>query len=135
MLKRKILLAEDDVDDQLFFQDFIRTRQDIILMPITEDGASLVDVLESISDASELPDLIILDQNMPKKNGLQTLAYLKSHERYAHIPVSIYSTYIDELLIKNGTELGACVVLSKPITAEGYHKMMEELFERCSNAG
>src|SRR5687768_578404 len=100
MLKTRILLAEDDVDDQEFFSDFIQTRDDVLLMPIVENGVSLFELLDSISDRDELPHIILLDQNMPKMNGLQTLQHLKNSERYAHIPVSIYSTYTDESLIK-----------------------------------
>ena len=81
MLKRKILLAEDDEDDQDFFIDFLQSRKDIILMPIVENGIALVELLEQINSDEELPDYIILDQNMPKRNGLQTLQILKNASR------------------------------------------------------
>jgi CheY-like chemotaxis protein len=131
MVKRRVLLAEDDEYDQQFFQDFLQGRKDLILMPIAENGAVLVDFLEHIPDESGLPDLIILDQNMPKRNGLQTLQFLKENKRYAHIPVSIYSTYADEALLKNGSEMGACMVVPKPVTREGYDKMINALLEIC----
>jgi CheY-like chemotaxis protein len=132
MLKTRILLAEDDIDDQQFFSDFMQTRHDVQLLPIVENGESLIELLDSIRNNNELPDIILLDQNMPKMNGLQTLQHLKNSERYAHIPVSIYSTYTDESLIKNGSALGACTVLSKPFTKEGYEKMIETLFMHCN---
>jgi CheY-like chemotaxis protein len=131
MLKRKILLAEDDEDDRQFFQDFLEDRSDIDLMPVAENGVSLIEFLKNIADRSGLPDLIILDQNMPKKNGLQTLQFLKEEKRFQHIPVVIYSTYIDEHLKKSGTEKGACIVLPKPITKEGYVEMLETLIRVC----
>ena len=102
MLKRKILLAEDDEDYKYFFMDFLQSRSDIILMPIVENGIALVELLEKLNTDDELPDFIILDQNMPKRNGLQTLQILKKQSRYAHIPVMIYSTYTDDQLIKKG---------------------------------
>jgi CheY-like chemotaxis protein len=132
MLKTRILLAEDDVDDQEFFSDYMQTRNDVQLMSIVENGESLLELLDSIPNSEELPHIIILDQNMPKMNGIQTLQHLKNSERYAHIPVSIYSTYTDESLIKNGSALGACTVLPKPYTKEGYEKMIETLFKHCS---
>lgn len=132
MLKRKILLAEDDEDDQQFFNDFLKSRNDIILMPIAENGLVLTEYLEGITDRAQLPDLIILDQNMPKSNGLQTLQVLKEDERYTHIPVIIYSTYTDETLIKIGSEMGATMVVSKPVTKEGYHEMIEVVFKVCT---
>ena len=132
MLKRKILLAEDDEDDQQFFNDFLKSRNDIILMPIAENGLVLTEYLEGIADRAQLPDLIILDQNMPKSNGLQTLQVLKEDERYTHIPVIIYSTYTDDTLIKIGSEMGATMVVSKPVTKEGYHEMIEVVFKICT---
>ena len=89
-------MAEDDEDDQIFFYDFLRGRNDIALLPIAADGAVLFEILQRIHKHADLPDLILLDQNMPKINGLQALRMLKSNSRYAHIPVGIYSTYTDE---------------------------------------
>ena len=131
MMKRKILVAEDDADDQQFFYEFLKFRKDIDLLPIAENGVELVQVLEKINEPAALPDIIILDQNMPKRNGLQTLKLLKTDKRYAHIPVIIYSTYTDDSLKKNGTEMGACLVVPKPFTREGYDTMINELIRRC----
>jgi CheY-like chemotaxis protein len=135
MLKRRILLAEDDEDDQQFFYEFLKCRNDILLMPIAENGLVLSDLLEGITDQCQLPDLIILDQNMPKRNGLQTLQFLKADQRYAHIPVIIYSTYTDETLIKNGADMGACGVVPKPVTKEGYNEMLDAFLKVCTQAG
>ncbi|MCU7549897.1 response regulator [Chitinophagaceae bacterium LB-8] len=134
MLKTRILLAEDDLDDQEFFSDFMQDRDDVILMPIVENGESVIQLLDSIVNTDELPHIIVLDQNMPKMNGLQTLQHLKNSERYARIPVCIYSTYTDETLIKNGSALGACVVLSKPFSKEGYDQMIDTLCKACGSS-
>ena len=133
MLKRKVLLAEDDADDQRFFNEFLEHRKDILLMPIADNGEVLFEILKGITERSDLPDLIILDQNMPKYSGLQALRLLKSDSRYAHIPVSIYSTYTNEALIENGLELGACYVIPKPISKEGYQQMIDQLFKFCTS--
>jgi CheY-like chemotaxis protein len=130
MLKKRILVAEDDEDDQHFLREFLKNRDDIILMPIADNGVVLMEQLERSSD-TEMPHCIIIDQNMPKRNGLQTLQMLKQSERYAHIPVIIYSTYTDESLIKKGSAMGACLVVAKPITKDGYDKMMNGIFAAC----
>lgn len=127
MLKKKILLAEDDVDDQLFFIDFLQHRTDIILMPVVQDGVKLLDQLNNINKESELPDYIILDQNMPKQNGIETLQLLKQDPRYFHIPVIIYSTYADKSLIEKGAQAGACLVASKPVLKEEYDELINTL--------
>lgn len=123
---KKVLLAEDDKDDQIFFRIFLDQRKDISLLPAVMNGAELIDIIQ---DAAALPDLIILDQNMPKLNGLQTLQYLKSNLRYANIPVILYSTYIDENLVNDGLGAGAAYVVSKPTDKNGYNKMMDEILE------
>jgi CheY-like chemotaxis protein len=131
MLQRRILLAEDDRDDQQFFYDFLKFRNDISLMPVAEDGAALVATLENITADSSLPHLIILDHNMPKMNGLQTLRFLKENKRYSSIPVMIYSTFTDKALIEKAVAAGACLVLPKPVTKEGYDKMINDLLSNC----
>jgi len=131
MSKKRILVAEDDEDDQHFLREFLQNRDDVILMPIAENGVVLMEELERYSEI-EMPHCIILDQNMPKRNGLQTLQFLKKNKRYAHIPVIIYSTYSDELLIRKGSEMGACLVLAKPVTKTGYDQMINRIFQVCT---
>lgn len=122
---KRILLAEDDFDDQHLFRDFLGNREDICVMPVVENGVDLLECLDKIKADQHLPHLIILDQNMPKRNGLQTLQLLKAGIRYAHIPVMIYSTYADQQLSREGVALGAALVMSKPITRDGYHEMID----------
>jgi CheY-like chemotaxis protein len=125
MAPKKILLAEDDADDQRLFLDFLNHRTDITLMPIVENGVELFELLQSLEESSLLPDLIILDQNMPKRNGVQTLELLKSTDDYQNIPVVVYSTYTDAQLIESCTGAGASIVTAKPLTKDGYNKMID----------
>lgn len=125
-MTKKVLLVEDDSDDRLLFQTFFSGRKDISLLPPVINGLELIEYLMNISSDHELPDLIVLDQNMPKMNGKQTLSYLKSNERYSKIPVVIYSTYTDSTLVVDCKKLGADLVAVKPIDDEGYQKMMDD---------
>ena len=104
-LPLKILLAEDDKDDRELFQEYLGDRNDLFLLPIVENGVEVWDLLH-LSDPELLPSLIILDQNMPMRNGLQTLRLLKTSPVFASIPVVIYSTYADESLVKDATKKG-----------------------------
>lgn len=128
MIARRILLAEDDADDKALFCDFLSHRSDILLLPVAENGVELMDVLNDLA-TEELPDVIILDQNMPKQNGLQTLAVLKEHHRYAHLPIVIYSTYTDEQLINSSNNAGAALVVSKPVSRQGYEEMIDVIIQ------
>ena len=125
-IPKKILLAEDDPDDREFFFQFLNTRPDLVLLPAVENGEEVFEYLEKAHNGS-FPDLIILDQNMPKCNGLQTLTILKNNIQYEKIPVFVYSTYTDDYLVKKSIQLGARSVLEKPFSPEGYHKMINEM--------
>ena len=128
MTRIKILLAEDDLDDQSIFLDTLKDRGDVDLLPIVENGEDLFNYLDNRDNSAVLPDAIILDQNMPKLNGIQTLALLKQNSRLAHIPVMIYSTYADENLRQRSATLGAAIVMSKPSTYHGYHHLIDKFF-------
>jgi CheY-like chemotaxis protein len=125
----RVLLAEDDSDDRELFREFLSDRKDIFLLHVVENGLELVDYLLNASSEEELPNLIVLDQNMPLMNGKQTLQFLKSHERFASIPTVIYSTYTDSSLIMDCKKLGAKMVAAKPIDQEGYQKMMDDFLK------
>ena len=127
MPPKKILLAEDDLDDQTIFFEFLHSRKDISLMPFAENGVVLMNWLDLIADCRDLPDLIILDQNMPKRNGLETLELLKTLDRYQDIPVLVYSTYTDDGLVNACSKMGAAAVMCKPLTKDGYNKMIDFL--------
>lgn len=127
-IRKKILLAEDDPDDVSFFFQYLSERPDVILLPPVENGEEVFEYLEKAHNGT-FPDLIILDQNMPKCNGLQTLAILKNNTAYENIPVFVYSTYTDAYLVKQSIQLGARSVLEKPVSLEGYHKMINDILK------
>jgi CheY-like chemotaxis protein len=127
----KILLAEDDGDDRAFFSEFLGDRADIDLLPMATNGAEVLDYLQAAQTSDGRPDLIVLDQNMPKLNGKETLKALKSAGGYPAIPVVIYSTYVGEQLLKECLTIGAALVIAKPDSPEGYGQMMDEILTRC----
>ena len=85
-----ILLADDDADDRYFFE---RALQDL---PITTnlktvpDGARLMEYLYKNTD--HLPDVLFLDNNMPRKNGSECLAEIKNNAQLKGIPIVMCST-------------------------------------------
>jgi CheY-like chemotaxis protein len=129
MTPKKIMLAEDDMDDQMLFYSFLSHRADIVLLPPVENGAVLLEALADMRNRCALPDAIVLDQNMPKRNGLQTLQLLKDSPRYRDIPVMLYSTHIDDRLIDACVRTGAVTVALKPDTREGYNKMIDAFLQ------
>jgi CheY-like chemotaxis protein len=125
-MAKKVILVDDDLEDCELFLTFFANRSDIDILPPLLNGVELIDYLAKINSDDDLPNLIILDQNMPKMNGKQTLAFLKSEKRYAKISAVIYSTYTDSALVADCKKLGAAIVATKPIDNDGYQKMMDD---------
>jgi CheY-like chemotaxis protein len=126
MKAKRIILVEDDADDIELFETFLSNREDIELLPPVHNGIELINYLQNIVDGNQMPDLIVLDQNMPLMSGKETLKVLKSSELLSKIPAVIYSTYTDSSLIVDCKKLGADMVAVKPIDEEGYVKMMDD---------
>ena len=122
----KILLAEDDADDRFFFSECTSEREDVKILCCTEDGLELLTMLDKLDN---YPDVIILDQNMPRMNGFETLKNLKSSPRFAEIPVVIYSTYANQELVNKSLIAGAAAVLPKPESKEGYNSMIFDILK------
>jgi CheY-like chemotaxis protein len=135
MAAKTVLLAEDDPDDRELFAFFYADRQDIIVLPPVSNGLELVDYLSGIAPGDKLPDLIVLDQNMPRMNGKQSLMFIKSTDRFSSIPTVIYSTYTDSNLVLECTKLGATMVALKPMDHDGYKKMMDDFLRAVQMGG
>jgi CheY-like chemotaxis protein len=125
MQRYTILLAEDDADDREIFEEILHDKETVQRLKTVENG---LEVINALNDglALSLPDLIILDHNMPKMNGKQTLEYLKSTEKFSRIPVIMYSTYNDRMLSDECTRLGALHIATKPTTYHEFKGMIEK---------
>lgn len=106
-----ILLADDDKDDCLLFEDAIQELKLAVRLNTVNDGEALMQYL-SLSAPSSLPNALFLDLNMPRKNGFECLSEIKNHSVFNTIPVFIYSTSYDEekanLLYKAGANYYIC---------------------------
>jgi CheY-like chemotaxis protein len=118
MQVRKILLADDDAEDRSIIQDAMELLNAADVMEFAKNGEQLLELMKSHFNNSCLPCLIILDLNMPKINGTQTLSKLKNDERFRHIPVIIYSTSINPIEKEKCLLLGAHSFITKPISFE-----------------
>jgi CheY-like chemotaxis protein len=123
MKYRNILLVDDDLDDRMLFEQTLAEKGPGLRMLGVENGLEMVNWLGQCAD-NDLPDLIILDQNMPKMTGKESLVFLKGHSRYKDIPVIIYSTYQVKDFFLSCRELGALDVVSKPDTIQSYRDMI-----------
>jgi CheY-like chemotaxis protein len=88
----KILIVDDDTDDREILRDaFMSLENSNHQYEFLESGDALLQYLEEFK--TSLPDLIMLDLNMPGKGGRETLKEIKSSELYHHIPTVVFTTY------------------------------------------
>lgn len=109
---KPILLVDDDEEDRMLIREAFNEIGAADAVHFEINGEEAIAYLENHPTA--LPCLIILDLNMPKMNGTQTLRYLKSDERYKDITVIIYSTSVNPLERQACLELGAHSYEIKP---------------------
>jgi CheY-like chemotaxis protein len=106
----RILLIDDDVDDQLYFRDAVNEINPSITCEIANNGKEALQQIE----IPPLPDIIFLDLNMPVMNGFECLSSLKKKGRYQDIPVVIFTTSKNADDISRTRELGASFFFTKP---------------------
>ena len=107
-----ILLAEDDLDDCNFFKLALDVIPLSFYLTNVHDGEHLMKYLAE--NLENLPDIIFLDINMPRKNGLECLIEIKANEKLKNIPVIIISTSADKYKIEESFKSGASVFVRKP---------------------
>lgn len=101
-----ILLADDDIDDCLFFKEALEALPVITKLKVVYDGDELMNYLTD--NKAQLPHVLFLDINMPRKNGFECLIEIKQHKNLSAMPVVIFSTSYEQevvnLLYKNGAQ-------------------------------
>ena len=114
-MERKILLVEDDPDDREIITDAFKNIHAEHLLHFESNGENALGYVNEMFETNRLPSLIVMDLNMPKMNGTQTLKLLKTDPRFEKIPVIILSTSLNELEKKQCLELGAHSYVIKPV--------------------
>jgi CheY-like chemotaxis protein len=115
-----ILMAEDDSDDRLLAEDAMKESGIGMELRFVQDGVELMDYLNrrnkySQPEASPRPGLIILDLNMPRKDGREALNEIKKDPELKKIPVVVFTTSTAPPDITKVYELGANSFISKPV--------------------
>jgi len=123
MKYRNILLVDDDIDDRMLFEQTLEEMDPAIRLHCAENGREMVDWLGQCPE-QDLPDLVILDQFMPKMTGRESLVFLKENPRYKYIQVILYSTHPMQDFFLSCRELGALDVVVKPDTIQAYRNMI-----------
>ena len=129
-----ILMADDDPDDRLMTREALEESHLNNDLHLVEDGEELLDYLNrkgkyADPESSPRPGIILLDLNMPRKDGRQALKEIKENEELRNIPVIILTTSKAEEDILRTYHLGANSFISKPVTFNGLVDVIKKLGE------
>lgn len=127
-----ILIAEDDADDRFLLQAAFEENGFSDRLQFVENGVEALEHLYALTHANEdqtivFPKFVLLDLNMPKKDGREVLKELKSHPQLKNIPVIIFSTTNNEQEMRRCYELGANSYITKPNNFENLIKTVAAL--------
>lgn len=121
----RIILADDDEDDRLFFTDAFDEIKINTLVTTFKHGQALLDFLNH--PESVLPNIIFLDLNMPILNGIECLKQIKKNDKFKDIAIAIYSTSSSEKDVENTFVLGANIYIKKPSDFNALKKTLSEV--------
>lgn len=120
-----LLHADDDSDDRFFFDMILKGLVTSTRLTSVEDGEKLMIHLSQNFDP--LPDVLFLDLNMPRKNGLECLKEIKQNENLKQLPVVIYSTSLHKDLADQLYNSGAHYYIRKSSLEELEKNLIEVL--------
>ncbi len=119
-----LTIADDDEDDlDLFEKAFTEIAPSFQI----NKAHGSDDLMKKLLEATTLPDLVILDLNMPAKNGFEILKEIRFHEKLSKLPVMVYSTTANEEQVAKTFELGANMYIQKPNNFQGIKILIEKI--------
>lgn len=131
MKGRYIIFADDDADDLELITGFFKQYNRQVHVLEFKDGKEVIKFLDDFAVTGSIPLLIVLDINMPRMNGKETLAVIRKHSRFSNIPVVIYTTSsspVDEEYCK---KMGASWISKSP-NIDGVRETARILAEFCN---
>jgi CheY-like chemotaxis protein len=129
----EILLVEDTPSDIRLTQEALKRSELTYTMAVANDGVEAMDYLNQLKaskDASKrLPDLILLDLNMPRKNGHEVLADIKADKDLRHIPVVLLTVSQRDEDVMEALKLKMNYYIAKPVTAQKLSILVKAIYE------
>lgn len=122
----KIILAEDDKEDQELFIDALQEAEVPAEVTTVENGQELLDNLRD--ELQPNPDIIFIDVNMPVKAGIKVLEEIKSDDQMKDIPAVMLSTWDHPSYIEETLNKGADLYVQKPSSFAGFVLVLKKVF-------
>ena len=131
IMKRTIILyAEDDSDDRQLMRETINALEPTYELVTANDGAEAMDALTALEASGDRPSMIILDMNMPRLDGRETLERVRSNHQWDDIPVCIFSTSMRNRFADLAVTFDVDIV-TKPIKQEDMLESIKRLLAFC----
>lgn len=122
-----ILLVEDNEGDIFLTREAFEESSFVSIVTVIRDGKAAINFFETLSKSGTVPDLVLLDINLPKMNGFEVLNYLKNNERYKHVPVTILTTSSSENDIMRSYFSYVNCYVTKPADANDYIEVVSRI--------
>lgn len=123
-----VYLADDDEDDRYFIKEAIYQLNKNITIVEAEDGEDLLAKIQEVTAHTNI--LVVLDLNMPKRNGFEVLQALRSNPATKSTPSVMLSTAVSDELVRSAYEYGVNAYIKKPVAIGDYSKIAEAI-ARC----
>lgn len=126
-----ILMVEDNPADADLAIEILKSTNNNIDVSVARDGVEALELLENDGNWCDQgrPTLIVLDLNLPRKDGRQVLAIIKTHDLLRRIPVVILSSSDSDRDVTGCYELGANCYIAKPGDLQAYRAVVRSLEE------
>ena len=133
MEKFKILIVDDDAEDRGIIKDSMELIHAGDIIHFAENGEKALEILEAQAQENHFPCLVVLDLNMPRLNGTETLRRIKANPDLQKIPIVIYSTSINPLEKEKCMLLGASDYITKPLSFRDSQLTAQKLLGFCDS--
>jgi CheY-like chemotaxis protein len=124
MKQLNILLADDDMDDCIFFKQALTELILPTFLTTVHDGEQLMHLL--INETIKFPDILFLDLNMPRKNGFECLSEIKQSNKLKLLPVIVFSTSFEQEVVNMLYQNGAQYFIRKPSEFSQFKKIIQQ---------
>ena len=125
----RVLLVEDNPGDAHLTRDTLEQSKLLIQIEVAIDGEDALDYLLGRNSYAgvALPDLVVLDLNLPKLGGREVLAEMKLHDRLRSIPVVVLTSSDAEKDVVMSYKLGASCYVTKPVNLEAFKAIVKSI--------
>ncbi len=124
-----ILMAEDNPTDVMLTREALASAKLLYTLHVVEDGIEVMEFLRQQGKYAEAPrpDIILLDLNMPRRNGLEVLAGLKADANLKNIPVIVLTTSNSDEDVAKAYENHANYYIRKPVDFDGFTQVVQSV--------